>query len=146
MVVVKYTDLSLAFDFVSFGAPMEHHAYVSLDTGRIYWLSEADAIDEEELPADLETSDRHFEVPHKNDLGLGRQLALRFVEEHLPYRYPAAESIFRHRGAYARFKQLLAGDGYLEKWYAFENEATERALQEWCDVNRIHLDGTGSVK
>jgi uncharacterized protein UPF0158 len=142
MVMVNYLDLSLAFDFVSFGAPMEHHAYLSLDTGRIYWLSEPDAIDEEELPADLENSDRYIEVPHKNDLGLGSQLALRFVEEHLPHRHAVAESIFRHRGAYSRFKELLAGDGYLEKWYVFENEATDRALQEWCEANQIQLDGT----
>ena len=145
MVTVKYEDLSLAFDFVSFGVPMEHQAYVSLDTGRIYWISEADdATDEEELPADLETSDRYIEIPHKNDLDLGSQLALRFVEEHLPHRYDAVESFFRHRGAYGRFKDLLEADGYLEKWYAFENEATERALQHWCEVNEIRLVGTGS--
>ena len=144
MVSVNYEDLSMAFDFVSFGTPMEHHAYLSLDTGRIYWVPEVDAIDEEELPADLETSDRYIEIPHKNDLGLGRQLALRFVEEHLPHRYDAAESFFRHRGAYARFKDLVAADGFLEKWYAFENEATERALQQWCQLNEIRLVGTGS--
>jgi hypothetical protein len=140
MVTVKYKDLSTAFDFVSFGAPMEHRAYLSLDTGAIYWVSEADAIEEEELPADLETSDRYIEIPHKNDLDLGSQLALRFAEEHLPHRYTAAESIFRHRGAYARFKELLATEGCIEEWYAFENEATERALREWCRVNEIQLE------
>ena len=144
MIRVKYEDLSTAFDFVSFGAPMEHRAYLSLDTGAIYWVSEADATDEEELPADLETSDRYIEIPHKNDLDLGSQLALRFVEVHLPHRYAAAERFFRHRGAYARFKELLAADGYLEQWYVFENEATERALHEWCEMNRIQLDRTGS--
>ena len=41
MVKVKYDDLSMAFDFVSFAGPMEHRAYVSLDTGTIYWISEA---------------------------------------------------------------------------------------------------------
>jgi hypothetical protein len=34
MVTVDYDELSLAFDFVSSGAPMEHQAFVSLDTGR----------------------------------------------------------------------------------------------------------------
>ena len=140
MVTVKYEDLSTAFDFVSFGAPMGHRAYISLDTGAIYWVSEADAIEEEELPADLETSDRYIEIPHKNDLDLGSELALRFAQERLPHRYAAAESIFRHRGAYARFKELLAAEGCLEEWYAFEKEATERALREWCKVNEIKLD------
>jgi hypothetical protein len=47
MVAVKYGDLSMAFDFVSFAAPMEHNAYVSLDTGEVYWKSEYnDAFDE----------------------------------------------------------------------------------------------------
>jgi hypothetical protein len=36
---------------------------------------------EEDLPDDLETSDRYLAIPHKNDLDLGNNLALRFVEE-----------------------------------------------------------------
>src|SRR5262245_54344173 len=73
MVTVKYEDLSAAFDFVSFAAPMEHRAYVSIDTGTIYWISDANPL-EEELPEDLETSDRYIGIPHKNDLDLGRDL------------------------------------------------------------------------
>jgi hypothetical protein len=34
MVVVKLDDLSMAFDFVNYAAPMEHNAYVSLDRAR----------------------------------------------------------------------------------------------------------------
>jgi hypothetical protein len=34
MVTINYDDLSLAFDFVSSGAPMEHRAFVSLETGK----------------------------------------------------------------------------------------------------------------
>jgi len=38
----------MAFDFVSYAAPMEHDAYVSLDTGKIWWTSDSsDAFDEE---------------------------------------------------------------------------------------------------
>ena len=86
MVTVKYDDLSTAFDFVSFAGPMEHRAYVSLDTGAIYWISETNPIEEDDLPADLETSERYLAVPHKNDLDLGTNLALRFIEERLPDR------------------------------------------------------------
>ena len=39
-----------AFDFVSFAAPFEHRAFVSLDTGAIYWISETSPLDEEDLP------------------------------------------------------------------------------------------------
>jgi hypothetical protein len=59
VVAVKYEDLSAAFDFVSFAAPMEqeHQAYISIDTGTIYRISELNPL-EEEVPEDLETSDR----------------------------------------------------------------------------------------
>jgi hypothetical protein len=138
VVAVKYFDLSAAFDFVSFAAPMEHHAYISLETGAIYWVSELNP-DEEEVPADLETSDRYIAVPHKNDLDLGSDLALRFAAEELPDRYTTIEGFFLHRGAYARFKELLAAEGCLSKWYAFEAESTERALKNWCADNDIQV-------
>jgi hypothetical protein len=144
MVTIKYDDLSAAFDFVSFAAPFEHRAFISLDTGAIHWISETSSIDEEDLPDDLETSDRYIAVPHKNDLDLGNKLALRFAEEHLPHRYASVESCFRHRGAYARFKDLLAAEQCLDKWYAFEAECTERALRDWSAANQIHLVENGS--
>jgi hypothetical protein len=144
MVTIRYDDLSAAFDFVSFAAPMEHRAYVSLDTGATYWISETNPIEEEDLPDDLNTSDRYIAVPHKNELDLGNILALRFVEEQLPGRYADVEDFFRRRGAYARFKELLAAEGCLEKWYAFEAQSTERALRDWCKANDIHLAEDGS--
>ena len=144
MVKVKYDDLSAAFDFVSFAAPFEHRAFVSLDTGAIHWISETSPLDEEDLPDDLETSDRYLAIPHKNDLDLGNNLALRFVEEQLPNRYADVEDFFRRRGAYARFKELLAAERCLEKWYAFEAESTEQALRHWCKANEIHFAGDDS--
>lgn len=50
---------------------MEHHAFISLDTGTIYWISELNPL-EKEVPEDLETSDRYLAIPHKNDLGFGQ--------------------------------------------------------------------------
>lgn len=90
MATINYDDLSLAFDFVSDGAPMEHHAFVSLETGRVYWVSELNPVDEEEIPDDPDASSRYLEIPHKNDLDLGRQLALRFLEEHVPAQFVLA--------------------------------------------------------
>jgi Uncharacterised protein family (UPF0158) len=139
MVTVKYDDLSAAFDFVSSAAPFEHQAFVSLDTGTVYWISETSAIDDEDLPDDLDTSDRYLAVPHKNELDLGNNLALRFVEDKLPDRYAEVETFFRRRGAYTRFKELLAAEGCLEEWYAFESAATDRALRDWCKANEIDL-------
>lgn len=139
MVAVRHDDLSMAFDFVSYAAPMEHNAYVSLDTGKVWWTSDSSDAFDEEIPDDLETSDRYLAIPHKNELDLGRRLALRFVAQALPARYDQAEGFFRRQGAYARFKDLLEREGVLERWYAFEADAVESALKQWCAENGLEL-------
>jgi hypothetical protein len=143
MVAVKYDELDLAFSFVSSGAPMEHNAYISLDTGQIYWVSELNPI-EEELPDDFDTSDRYIALPHKNELGLGRRLALRFARQELGDRHEQVETIFSRKGAYGRFKDLLESAGCLQKWYKFEEAALDEALREWCATNDIEIvEGQG---
>ncbi len=129
MVSIKYDDLALAFDFVSAAPPMEHRAYICMETGAIYWVSDLGSTDED-VPDDLEESDRYIAVPHKNDLDLGRELVLRFAAAELPQQYSRVEDFFRRRGAYARFKDLLAAEGRTEMWYAFESQSTERALRD----------------
>ncbi|WER49662.1 hypothetical protein CupriaWKF_21240 [Cupriavidus sp. WKF15] len=62
MVAVKFDDLSMALDFVSSAAPMDHNAYVSLDTGQVYWTSDFDDDFDDEIPDDLETSDRYLRI------------------------------------------------------------------------------------
>ena len=138
MVSVRFEDLSAAFDYVSFGAQMEHSAYISLDTGAIYWDSDADEGDEG-VPDDLGESDRYVSVPHKNELDLGRDLVLRFVAAELPNQYRRVEGFFHRRGAYSRLKELLAAEERLEAWYAFEAAETEAALRNWCRENDINL-------
>ena len=137
MTTVKFEDLLLAFDFVSFGHPMEHQAFISLDTAAIYWLSEDNP--DEEIPEDLETSDRYIAVPHKYDLDLGRELVFQFAAEELPERYEDVQACFRRRGAYARFKDLLAAEGRVNQWHQFEAMMTEKALTEWCAENDIQV-------
>jgi hypothetical protein len=136
MIAVKYDDLMLAFDFVGSAPPMEHGAYISLDTGEIYWTSELNP-NEEDLPEDFETSDRYIAIPHKNDLDLGMNLALSFVRQELPELYEQARSIFRSKGAYRRFKQFLESERLLEMWYKFEAQSVEKALGDWCADNGI---------
>jgi len=140
VVVVKYEDLSAAFDFVSFAAPMEHQAYISIDTGTIYWISELSPL-EEEVPEDLETSDRYIAIPHKSDLDLGSGLALRFAAAELPDRYNMLAQFFRNRGGYAQFKEFLASEGSMNKWYEIKAENTEQAIRDWCTANDISVIG-----
>jgi hypothetical protein len=133
---VSYDELETAFAFVSSSPATENAAYICLDTGAIYCTSEFNPIDEE-VPDDLETSDRYIPLPHKNDLDLGRPLVLRFVAWELPEQTERVGEFFRRKGAYARFKDLLESEGLLEKWYKFEAESTEKALRDWCAENDI---------
>jgi hypothetical protein len=92
MTAANYSSLELAYGFVSSAAYGEHRAYVSLDTGRIYWVSDDGAVEEDEdVPEDLETSERYVLVPHQHDVDLNRQLALDFT------RPGAAEPLRRDR-------------------------------------------------
>ena len=80
MVAVDYNDLLLAFEFVSSAHELDSAAYLSRDSGKIFGSADG-ALDDAELPDDIETSDQYIAIPYKNDLGLGRDLALRFVAE-----------------------------------------------------------------
>jgi hypothetical protein len=134
VVTVSRFDIELAFAFVSSDAPLMHQAYISLDTGQIYWFSELNQT-EQELPDDFKTSDRYIALPHKDELGLGRNLALSFAADELPDRYREVAAIFHRKGAYHRFKSLLESVALLEKWYKFEEAALDEALQDWCAAN-----------
>lgn len=135
---INLDELRNAFEFVSSGPSSQNFAYMCMDTGIIYWKSNVMDL-EEEIPADLETSDRYIAVPHKNDLQLGQSLALSFIDQEIPHEYNFVASLFRKRGAYRRFKELLQSVGLLEKWFAFEANASDIALQNWCKENNIEL-------
>ena len=72
-------------------------------TGKIFYISEFGNSDE--LPDDIEDSDDYIEIPHKNELDLGKQLVFKFVSEHLPEELDRVSQIFRRRGAYSRCKE-----------------------------------------
>ena len=131
MTAVVYEDLEQAFDFVSSGEIVQASAFVSRETGRIYWVS--DDLEEEDLPNNLEDSEHYAEVPTKRDLGLGKRLALRFMSKEMPGKFDIADGFFRRRGAYGPFKDLLEENGVLEKWYRFEEESIRKALSDWAE-------------
>jgi hypothetical protein len=60
-----------------FGAPLEHSAYIFVDRekytatrSRLGWRKKKNP------RKNLETSDPHIAMPHKNELGLGQRIAL----------------------------------------------------------------------
>lgn len=138
MLTVNYHELRNAFEFVSSSSSGTQNAYICKDTGLIYWLSNNIEL-EEVVPDDLETSDRYISVPHKNDLKLGQGLAMSFIDQEIRYEYNFAASLFRKRGAYRRFKELLLSAGLLEKWFVFEANASDAALLDWCKDNDIEF-------
>lgn len=133
--IVNFRDIVDAFDFVNFASMHEHEAYLNVATGQIFCHSElADGPDE--LPADVD-DEKYIAIPHKNELGLGKNLVLAFAYEHLPLEAHDVESMFMRKGAYASFKALLESKGCLDQWYEFEAQAQAKALRKWCDENEI---------
>ena len=137
-VTVSFDELFDACEWVASGeaAAMDCEAYINRETGQIHWCGEG--IDEEP-PEDIEDGTLYIAVPRKQELHLGRSLALRFVEEHLPRSIETVHGFFRRPGAFSRFKALLAGAGQLDAWHAYEEAATENALREWCEENGFVL-------
>lgn len=90
---------------------------------------------------DIMDAGKYIEIPHKNDLGLGKPLALNFARRALPDDFEEVAGIFQHRGAYGRFKSLLERRGKLAEWYEFENENQREALRAWCEANGIDVEG-----
>ncbi|MES3630809.1 MAG: hypothetical protein PPP56_11655 [Longimonas sp.] len=84
-------------------------------------------------------SDTYIRVPHKNELGLGFSLVRRFVRTHMPDEMSRVSDMFRSRGAYRRYKQLLAEKEMLNDWHQFEEEHMKRALRRWCELEGIAL-------
>ncbi len=137
---IKFSEIDMAFSFVSFGTQYEHYAYLNKNTGETYCVSELGDSDEE-LPEDLYENDDYIEIPHKNDLNLGRNLVFDFVASRLPEDIDNVHNYFRKKGAYSRFKDLLERKELLDEWFQFENEQTEKELRNWCKINEIEIAG-----
>ena len=114
-------------------------AFLCIETGVCHWHSEFDD-SEEPLPDDVWDRKKYLEIPHKDDLGLGQRLVFRFVEQVLPDDVDEVLAIFRRKGAYRRFKELLERRGKVDDWFEFENNSERDALREWCADNGIELD------
>jgi hypothetical protein len=137
--VVEFKDILEAFEFVSFGSMYEHQAFLDTSTGKIYYHS-AYGDDLDELPEDRDDK-RFIEIPHKNELDLGKKLVLEFAYRYLPDEVGRIQTMFDRKGAYSRYKALLEQKGLLERWYEFESKEQEKALRGWCGANSITVNG-----
>lgn len=135
---VYLSELLNAFQLVSAGGGYENAAYVSRESGRIYWASETGDL-EEDLPEDVEDETLYARLPDKHDLDLGQRLVFRFVDESAPDAYGQVRSYFSRKGAYSKFKDFLDRSGLLERWYSYEEQATEAALREWAESEDLNV-------
>lgn len=136
---IKFSDIELAFEYVSSSSMTANVAVICKETGEIFYGSDYEVM--EEIPEEVYDRDDCIEIPHKNDLDLGRNLVFEFVEQYLPIDFGRVRQIFRRRGAYGRYKDLLDDRGFLKKWYDFENTRQTDTLREWCEDNEINLIG-----
>ena len=135
---VKLDDLEDALLFLGGGDMYGNAAWVCRDTGEV--LCHSDEFDEfGPVPEDVDDAERYVPVPDKRDLDLGKPLALEFTRTHLPDCYEQVRGIFSHRGAYARFKDLLERHQSLDVWHQWETEQARQALRAWCADNDITL-------
>ena len=137
--MITFSDIESAFLFVSSAPYGMNSAVLCKNTGQILYQSEMSGVDETE-EEDLDWN-MCVEIPHKNDLDLGKQLVFAFVDEHIPDEYDRVYLIFRRRGAYGRFKSFLDSIDLLDTWYEFEDKRQKQALRKWCEENEIECSG-----
>ena len=141
---VSISDITGAFEFANTNGDMgEFCAFVCKQTGKIYLQTDfpdtAELLDE--LPNDIHDEEKYVALPDKRELDLGKPLVLEFAREVLPDDFDDVRYFFNKRGAYSKFKALLARRGAIDRWHAFEVKATEQALRDWCALNEIEIVG-----
>jgi len=143
MASVDLEDLRDALMFVSASEMFDVGVYVSLETGRIYYTGGENFGEEfEPAPGDVDDPEQYAALPDSRALGLGRDVALAFIERVLPGRLRQVEDMFRRRGAFRRFKDMLIREGLIDRWHAFETEAEIAALREWCEEVGLEIEGS----
>src|SRR5690348_6350657 len=136
---VSFSDLQLAFEFVSGGGMGENEAYLDRQSGKIYWHSEFGENDEE-LPDDID-NEKYIAIPDRRELDLGKPLVLEFAREFLPDDYDEVRHIFNRRGAYPDIRICWCGRRPRTVVRSFK-QGRGAALREWCAENGIELSET----
>ncbi len=137
-------DIADAFEFANTGGNTgEFLAFICKRTGKIYHQTDfPDAAEiNDKLPADIGDEEKYVALPDKRELGLGKPLVLDFARQFLPDDNDDVRYFFSRRGAYPKFKALLARRGAIDRWHAFEAKATEQALRDWCALHSIEMVG-----
>jgi hypothetical protein len=138
-VKAKLSDIIETIDFMSGDPNQSCEGFIHLKNGKTYLRSDYLDTDLEELPSDLDNTDIYLPLPTKHDLGLGSQLPVYFAEEYAPNFYNEVQAMFRHKGAFGRFKDWADRHQLLAAWYRFEKECVEKEIKAWCRAHNIHF-------
>ncbi len=136
--MITYSEIEDAFLFVNASYYGDHTAILLKNSGRILYQSESGDV-HEISEEEVWDADDAIEIPHQNDLRLGKEIVFNFVSDNLPDDYEYVQQIFSNRGAYTRYKELLHSKGLLKAWYDYENAAQEKALRKWCQLYEIEI-------
>ena len=134
---VSYAELEFAYMICDQSQIVETVGFVCAKTGAIHIDG-----DEEEgtLPDDLYENSQYVQIPDKQELDLGVGLVFKFILENDSEIYDQVRSIFRSRGAYHRYKELLDSRQKLNQWYEFEASAIKHELTQWCNEHGIDVN------
>lgn len=140
MPTVDLNELQGAVDWVS-DRYMGNEAYICRTTGKVYWVSGDGGFDDEDagVPSDVDDSEKYIPVPTRQDLDIGTRLAFDFATQYMPAQYDRVRRIFRRRGAYGRFKELIARHELLETWYTYSEERSLIMIREWCESEKLSV-------
>ena len=141
MPTVELDQLQGAVDWVSSDS-LTNEAYICRRTGHIYWIPDDLETDDlvEEAPDDIHDIEKYVLVPDKHYLDLGNKLALEFAAQYLTDQYDDVRAMFRRKGAYRRFRVLLQQRDLVEHWFAYSEEQTRKALENWCESEGLEFE------
>src|SRR5438445_988686 len=78
---VSLKDIFEAFEFVIVDSTGEHQAFLSRQSGKVYWYVEYSDDELSELPDDIDDRAKYVQIPDKKELDLGKPLVLEFVRQ-----------------------------------------------------------------
>ncbi len=133
-----YSEIEMAFEFVSSAEEGDNFAYLCKDAGEIFYFSETLGLDERR-GRDM-NSGNCFLIPHRNSLDLGRELAFDFIDEFLPSEYAGVRDAFADpEDSWGKYTALLEANGRLQDWQDYQSHHTSRLLREWCAARDIAI-------
>ena len=114
----------------------DSQAFFNTETGEIVWLSDYMDSDEREEIADMiDESDAFLRLPEQWDINEYRMME-NFIETVTDEIMPARlYRTIQGRGAFRRFKDMVWGTEWEQKWYDFRDGAYVDIAREWCEEN-----------